>query len=63
MYAAKIQHNTCKVYDAKSGSLKRTFCSGKAESDNISDAEVAVARSDGKARVYDIDDGHLIRTL
>jgi len=22
MYAAKIQHNTCKVYDAKSGSAE-----------------------------------------
>ena len=63
MYVAKIEHKACKIYSSQNGSLKRTLCSGKAESADVSGDEVAVTCSDGKVRVYDIDDGHLIRTF
>ena len=66
MYAAKIERNAAKVFEIRTGSLKRTIgCSSDkgAVSANVTGAQVAVTCGDGRVRVYDIRTGTLKRTL
>jgi WD40 repeat protein len=66
MFVAKIEGSTVKVFDAKSGALKRTIiCSGYkgAKSADVSGDMVSVSCGDGKVRVYDLKTGALKRTL
>lgn len=66
MYAAKIENNTVKVFEIRTGSIKRNIgCSGYkgAVSVNVTGDQVSVTCGDGKVRVYDIRTGSLRRTL
>lgn len=66
MYAAKIENNIVKVFEIRTGSVKRNIgCSGYkgAVSANIMGDQVAVTCGDGKVRVYEIRSGSLRRTL
>ena len=66
MYAAKIENNAVKVFDTRTGSLKRTIaCSSYkgAVAANVTGEQVAVTGGDGRVRVYDIRTGALKRTL
>lgn len=66
MYAAKIEKNAVKVFEIRTGSLKRTIgCSSYrgAVSANVTGEQVAVTCGDGRVRVYDIRTGSLKRTL
>ncbi|MBV7543505.1 hypothetical protein [Acidovorax sp. sic0104] len=65
-YTAKIDHQAVKVFDVRTGSLKRTIgCSGYkgAQAANVAGDVVSVACGDGRVRVYDIRTGSLKRTL
>lgn len=68
MYAAKIDKNAVKVFEIRTGSLKRTIgCSSYkgALAANVTGEQVAVTCGDGRVRVrvYDIRTGSLKRTL
>lgn len=66
MYTAKIEHNIVKIFEIRTGSIKRNIgcCSYKgAVSANVTGDQVAVTCGDGKVRVYDIRTGSLRRTL
>lgn len=66
MYAAKIERNLVKVFEIRTGSIKRSIgCSGYkgAVSANVVGDQVAVTCGDGRVRVYDIRTGSLRRTL
>ena len=66
MYAARIERNAVKVFDTRTGSLKRTIaCSSHkgAVAANVTGEQVAVTGGDGRVRVYDIRTGALKRTL
>lgn len=66
MYAAKIENNIVRVFEIRTGSIKRSIgcsnCKG-AVSANVTGDQVVVTGGDGRVRVYDIRTGSLRRTL
>lgn len=66
MFVAKVDGPNVKVFDAKSGSLKRTISSSPykgVKSADISGELVSITCGDGKVRIFDIKSGSLKRTI
>ena len=66
MFAAKVEGQNVKLFDVKTGGLKRTIgCSGfkGAKSADVDGDLVSISCGDGKVRVFNINTGGLIRTF
>lgn len=66
MFVAKIDGANVKVFDAKSGSLKRTISSSPYKGVKSADVKgelVSITCGDGKVRIFDVKSGTLTRTI
>jgi len=64
MHVAKIEGNNVKIYDAKTGAIKRTIgVPDGAVSTEISGDMISITTKKGRVKVYDLKTGALKRTF
>ena len=62
IYAVKMDGDRVELYDAQTGFLQRSVCSG-AISATVQGNVVIVNKKDGRTEIYDADTGFYQRTL